>query len=94
MGAFDGELYSLGYRFNSSKDEPTKPKEDRLPDISKYTLLELLKKHNIQPQDGLVLMIGSILFVIGMDVCGFMKESLNEMGIISGTLSLITQQYS
>ena len=48
MGAFDGELYSLGYRFNSSKDEPTKPKEERLPAVSKYTLLELLKKHNIQ----------------------------------------------
>ena len=48
MGAFDGELYSLGYRFNSSKDEPTKPKEERLPAVSKHTLLELLKKHNIQ----------------------------------------------
>lgn len=48
MGAFDGELYSLGYRFNYSKSEPIKPKEERLPAVSKHTLLELLKKHNIQ----------------------------------------------
>ena len=48
MGAFDGELYSLGYRFNVPKSETVKPKEKKLPEISKYTLLELLKKHNIQ----------------------------------------------
>ena len=48
MGAFDGELYSLGYRFNVPKSETVKPKEKKLPEISKYTLLVLLKKHNIQ----------------------------------------------
>ena len=40
MGAFDGELYSLGYRFNYSKDEPTKPKNEEGYPVGFYNVTD------------------------------------------------------
>ena len=49
IGAFDLELYALGYRSNRVEIEGLTIKDKPLPKLSKYSLLELIKKHNIVP---------------------------------------------
>ena len=55
MGAFDSELYALGYRFPNTlygiNTEQQTNKEKPLPELSKHSLLELVRKHNISFRD-------------------------------------------